>query len=362
MPRNGYYFREERVKIRSDMDQSKLIQDTGLIVGSKAFEFTIEESLEAISNLFKTIKQYRDFADPKDLPAWSEYIYEIFHIFGFKTETLAPRLISLTAMGSDKRIKALVCMIGPDEDFQYIVPGLDWQSYLFYAAKHHQVQWVILTNGLKFKVLNYFTDPDDQKYIQYEFDEILKSERTDSFFTIYKLFTLINRNGNKSLAKPKEKAKTSGKRVLTDGHYIRKEFWTGLLARSNEKTDLFKAKKPGVENYLSVGGGRAGLYFNYIINNKHARVEFYIDLKDKTLNKSYFDQLSQYKIEIEKSIGENLIWDRLDGSRASIIRQMIDDDGLNDKSRWSELQDKMVQTIIKFEQTLRPYIQRINED
>jgi hypothetical protein len=47
------------------MDQSQFIQDTGLVVGTKAFEFSIEESLEAISNLFKTIKQYRDFADPK---------------------------------------------------------------------------------------------------------------------------------------------------------------------------------------------------------------------------------------------------------------------------------------------------------
>ena len=155
------------------MDQSQLIQDTGLVVGTKAFEFSIEESLEAISNLFKTIKQYRAFADPSDLTAWSEYINEIFHIFGFNTEPIAPRLIALKSMGSDKQIKALVCLIGPAEDFQQIIPGLEWQSYLFYASKHHEVDWVILTNGLKFKVLNFSSDPDDLKYIQYEFDEIL---------------------------------------------------------------------------------------------------------------------------------------------------------------------------------------------
>lgn len=362
MPRNGHYLRKKRVMIRSAMDQSQLIQDTGLVVGTKAFEFSIEESLEAISNLFKTIKQYRAFADPSDLTAWSEYINEIFHIFGFNTEPVAPRLIALKAMGSDKQIKALVCLIGPTEDFQLIIPGLDWQSYLFYAAKHHQVDWVILTNGLKFKVLNFSNDPDDQKYIQYEFDEILKSERTDSFFKIYKLYTLINLDDSNVISAQKRQTKPKGKRILSDVHYVRKEFWTGLLARSREKTELFQNKTPGVENYLGIGAGKVGLHLLCIINYKHARLEFYIYFRDKDMNKRYFDKIIQYKNEIEAAIGENLVWDRLENNNASIIRQIIDDDGLDDKTRWPELQDKMIQAMIKFEQTFRPYVNSIDAE
>jgi hypothetical protein len=80
----------------------------------------------------------------------------------------------------------------------------------------------------------------------------------------------------------------------------------------------------------------------------------YIDFNDEEMNKRYFDNLFQNSTEIETAIGENLVWDRLDENRASIIRLMIEDDGLNDKNRWPELQDKMIKAMIKFEQTFRP--------
>ena len=102
------------------------------------------------------------------------------------------------------------------------------------------------------------------------------------------------------------------------------------------------------------------IYFNYIINYKHARIEFYIDFKDKQMNKRYFDKFIQFKDELENKVGETLVWDRLDENRASIIRQMIDDDGLKDKNRWPELQDKMIQAMIKFQQTFKPYINKFD--
>ncbi len=148
-------------------------------------------SFDEISNIFKTIKQYRDFANPNNLDAWFEYVYEIFHIFGFATKPIAPCLIALHDMDSDKDIKALVCLVKPNKDFHYIVPGFDNQSYLFFASKHYHVTWAILTDGLKLKVYNFSSDPDNQENIEYEFDEILKHERTDSFFSIYRLLTLI---------------------------------------------------------------------------------------------------------------------------------------------------------------------------
>lgn len=341
------------------MDQNRLIQDTGLVVGTKAFEFSIEEPLEAISNILKTIKQYRDFADPEDLPAWSEYIYEIFHIFGFDTKTIAPRLIALQAMGSDKKLKALVCLIGPNEDFQFVIPGLDWQSYLFYASKHYQVPWVILTNGLKFKVLNFSSDPDNQKYIQYEFDEILKFERTDSFFTIYKLFTLINLYDGKELPSSKGQIEQTGTKVYSENQLIFHEFWKTFLSRSRVKSKLFQKRSPRYSNHIYIVLGKRRLLLIIKISFKHAGIELHIDSQDQDINKIIYDKLFQDKDEIEAAIGEGLVWDRSENRRKSIVRQMIDDDGLGDKDQWPELQDKMIEAMIKFEKVFKPYIDRI---
>jgi hypothetical protein len=75
-------------------------------------------------------------------------------------------------------------------------------------------QWVEI-QSLKFS-----SDPDDQKYIQYEFDEILKSERTDSFFTIYKLFTLINLEDSNVICQHQKVNRSKKENVLSERQQV----------------------------------------------------------------------------------------------------------------------------------------------
>jgi hypothetical protein len=342
------------------MEKQELIQDTGLFVGQKLFEFSLTESFESITNLFQTIKEYREFANP-DEAAWFEYIHEIFHIFGFNTVKVAQRLITLQEMGANQTPKALVCIIGPKEDFNQIVFGLDWESYLFYAARFHQVEWVILTNGLQFKVLNYATDDDKQKYFKCEFDEIIKSGRTDSFLTLYKIFYVINNNSEKGASGHDHSGQNIGKkgRIYVERHLVRKEFWTQLIARSKGKTQLFSKKTPGIEHYLNISAGKRGISYNYIIITEGARIELYIDHGETNWNKSAFDSLFKNKAKIEESFGSSFLWERLEDKRASVIRFSINEFGLQDKDNWPELQDQMIGAMIKFEKAFRPYIQKI---
>jgi len=343
------------------MENQELIQDTGLFVGQKLFEFSLTESFESITNLFQTIKEYREFASP-DEAAWFEYIHEIFHIFGFNTIKIAPRLITLQEMGVNQTPKALVCIIGPKEDFNQIIFGLDWESYLFYAAKYHQVEWVILTNGLQFKVLNYAKDADKQKFFKCELDEIIKNGKTDSFFTLYKIFYVISKSQGTGISDQSLIAKKTGKkgqRIIVERHLVRKEFWSQLLSRSKIKTELFIRKSPGIENYLNIGGGKKGIYYSYNITYKGARVELYIDNGDGNWNKNVFDSLVKSKQKIEEAFGNPFVWERLDDKRASVIRFSLDQYGLRDKDKWPELQDLMIDTMVKFEKAFRPFIQKI---
>lgn len=342
------------------MENQELIQDTGLFVGQKIFEFSLSESYEAITNIFQTIKEYREYTSP-DKAAWFEYIHQIFQIFGFNTVKVAQRIIILQEMGTNHSPKALVCIIEPNEDFYQMIYGLSWESYLFYAARYHKVDWVILTNGLQFKVLNFGDNADDQKYFKCELDEIIKNGKTDNFFTLYKIISIINRSKEEEtidqkvvISNPNEK----GERVIVERHLIRKEFWTQLLSRSKSQTKLFSSKKsPGIENYLSTGSGKKGVYFNYIITYEGARVELYIDNGDANWNKNTFDTLFRNKPEIEKSLGSPLVWERLDDKRASVIRFLLNEYSLKDKDNWPVLQDQMIDAMIRFEKALRPYLQ-----
>lgn len=336
------------------MTDKELIEDTGLFIGQNIFEFSLEESFESITNLYQTIKEYREFTDP-DQDSWFDYIHQIFHIFGFNTEKVAPRLISLKEMGASDTLKALVCIIGPKEDFDQIIYGLGWESYLFYAAKYHQVAWVILTNGLEFKVLNFGENVDHQKYFKCELDAIIKNDQTDSFFTLYKIFSVINQDSES------EKQRTKGKRTLSERHHTRREFWTQLLALLKGKTDLFSNKSPGIESYLDTGTGKTGIAYTFLITTiRGSRIQLYIDNGDKEWNKITFDKLNKGKSKIEEVFGDSLVWDRLDDNRASIIRYQVSEYGLQDKDKWLELQEELIKVMIRFEKALKPFIARLS--
>lgn len=148
------------------------------------------------------------------------------------------------------------------------------------------------------------------------------------------------------------------KRKLAETHYLRKEFWKQLLEKANKKTDLHKNVTPRYDHWISAGAGKAGISYNYLIFKNSGGVDIYFDKgkgSDK-INKQRFDELYKHKKEIEKIFGKKLIWQRLDGKRASRIRFDIKGIGLKDKEKWSELQDKMIDAMIRLEKAFSPYI------
>lgn len=337
------------------MGDKDLIQDNGLLERREVVEFSLKESFETITTLFQTIKEYRDFSSPEDLSDWFDYIRQIFNILGFRVKSISPRLIQLFPMGSDSEPNAMACLIGPKEDFNNIIPELDWQSYLFYASKYHEVDWVILTNGFKFKILNFAKEEDFKKYIQYEFDEIISKGSVDSFFIVYQLFSMISKENERI----NKNTSSKGEKVLSKREIRFTKFWTQLLEKSKKLTMLFSNISPGTGNYIGIGGGKSGLSFAYKVNYDESRILFYIDNGNYDFNKNTFDSFFEHKDDIEKAIGASLIWDRLDDKRASVIRQIIADYGLTSEDKWDELQDKLIKAMIKFEGALRPYIQQI---
>jgi len=337
------------------MTKTGNIQDTGLFIGQNTFEFSLTDSFEAIDNLFETIRQYREYAN-YDEGNWFNYIQEFFQILGFNIKKVAPRLFFLLDFGMSHPPKALVCIIGVKEGFSQIIPGLEWESYLFYAAKHHQIDWVILTNGIQFKVLNFSENFDQKKFFLCELDEIVRSGKTDSFFTLYKVLSVIGIEKGKGIQTNGEYPKQKPARVLADRHYKRREFWEQLLKAAKERTSLHSNISPGVESWISTGAGKYGLTYAYVVRKNDAQIELYIDNGEQTANKKMFDALFINKDTIENIFGGKLDWQRLNDKRASRICYAIQNYGLSETAHWPELQDLMIDAMIRFERALKPHI------
>jgi hypothetical protein len=150
------------------------------------------------------------------------------------------------------------------------------------------------------------------------------------------------------------------KKDLAERHYLQNEFWKGLLDHVKQKTSLFDRISPGYDNWISAGSGKSGLGYNFVVLMKDARVELWINRGTAEDNKKIFDTFYEQRGAIESNFGSPLDWQRLDNRKSCRICYLIKDHGLEDKEHWKELQDKLVDAMVRLHKALQPSIQAIS--
>jgi hypothetical protein len=162
---------------------------------------------------------------------------------------------------------------------------------------------------------------------------------------------------------PSEESRQVGmtKKDLAERYGIRRRFWTQLLEGAKAKTKLHAGISPGQHNYIGTGAGRYGLAYNYVIRQHDGDVELYIDRgKDaEDENKAIFDRLIQSRERIEATFGAPLDWQRLEGKRACRIKKNIALGGYRDEPQWPEVQEAMIEAMIRLEKALKPHIDKL---
>lgn len=140
---------------------------------------------------------------------------------------------------------------------------------------------------------------------------------------------------------------------------IRKNFWQGLLARAAKRTPLHAKISPGKFESVGASSGMRGLYLNYVIKQDAGRVELFIDrgAGKAEKNKGIFDCLLKHKEEIERTFGDKLSWQRLDDKQGCRIAYTVTVGGWkSDNSKWPDIQDNMIDAMVRLERALKPQI------
>ncbi len=160
---------------------------------------------------------------------------------------------------------------------------------------------------------------------------------------------------------PSEESREIGKskKEFSERHQVRWRFWESLLQRASKKTALHAKVSPSRDNWVVASAGVPGLVFGYAVLKSDARVELYIDRGDASENTRVFKELFSHRDEIEKAFGRPLIWDSMEGRRACRIKANIDIGGLADESRWSSIQDAMIDAMVSLEKALKPQIDKL---
>lgn len=139
---------------------------------------------------------------------------------------------------------------------------------------------------------------------------------------------------------------------------IRKKFWEGLHSRPKVKATRHANIAPGEYTYIGAGSGVRGLPFNYVIRQTEGSVELYIDrgADEGEANKRIFDRLHGQKKQIEGDFGGELSWQRLDEKQACRIACPTTGGWKSDESNWPEIQDAMIDLMIRLEKALMPHL------
>ncbi|MBI1927039.1 DUF4268 domain-containing protein [Candidatus Poribacteria bacterium] len=147
--------------------------------------------------------------------------------------------------------------------------------------------------------------------------------------------------------------------VDKERHIIRHRFWTQLLERAKQKTKLHTNISPSHDGYIGGSAGKRGLGFWYTVRQHDSRVGLYIDRGTDKENQEIFDVLAKSKVAIETEFGGPLEWGAPEGMKGRWIRKQLSHGGYRDKERWPEIQDAMIDAMIRLEKAFRPYIDKL---
>lgn len=163
-----------------------------------------------------------------------------------------------------------------------------------------------------------------------------------------------------SIVGPSEEGRKAGevKKEIAEGGQIRKRFWTELLEKANQRTKLHAGVSPTDRLWSGTGAGKSGLSFNYTVTQDDSGVELYIDrgADSEEENRRIFDALLAHRDEIERAFGGTLEWQPLEGRRACRIRERFENGGYRAEERWPQVQDPMIEAMLRLEKALKPHI------
>lgn len=114
--------------------------------------------------------------------------------------------------------------------------------------------------------------------------------------------------------------------VAGNRYEIRKKYWEYTLPQLKNafsENGLFGNVNPVTSNWIAGFVGIPGIHIDCVANFDESRVELYLGMASKEKNKELFGFLFARKDNIEKVIGTQLIWSRMDDNKASKIHTFL---------------------------------------
>lgn len=149
--------------------------------------------------------------------------------------------------------------------------------------------------------------------------------------------------------------KTSGE--TSEAKQLQLEFWIQFRQRLLEAKDIPAGQTPRPQYWYAIPLGRAGIHLANIVNTYEGRIGVRVYLRNRIADAA-LAQLEQERAEIESEIGVKLSWnpnpDKQD--KVIVLHREVD---LEDRSKWPEYLDWMVEQTRRFRAAFAPRIKNV---
>jgi len=163
-------------------------------------------------------------------------------------------------------------------------------------------------------------------------------------------------------AGPSEERTTTGsiKTELAERDKIRYRFFEQLLEQVNKVSNAFSNISPvGYQCWINTSAGKSGLIWAFVITKNGTRIEFVFSHLDEAVNRTRFEKLFAKKDQIEEVLGSSLEWNFKENRKQHYIRIIFKNRGLEDEKNWPKMQVQLVDSFLKMEKAISPYIQNL---
>lgn len=134
------------------------------------------------------------------------------------------------------------------------------------------------------------------------------------------------------------------------------KFWDSLLEKSDKKTDLFKKiKSVSKRNGIPVSIGK-GISLRYCGRDDITWVELNINTGHDEETKNKYEELISKSEAINKKYPElKIVWNPTEKKpiHSRLILSYSSKGGIGDTDKWNEIQDDLIERMIKFERIFK---------
>ena len=138
------------------------------------------------------------------------------------------------------------------------------------------------------------------------------------------------------------------------------QFWAGFLPRLHDAESRWRGTKtPQSQNWMQFKSASPGVKYIARVRPSGLTAQAYIDTTDDTSTSELYDSLHEQRHDIEAAFGAELLWNRLDGKRASVINARYPNDvNVEDRDTWPALWEWLVPTMSRLADAIDPLLDR----